>query len=150
MPERREHRRGLPPLFRRLAWVNLLVLLPALAVCSTLAVLAGRWPLLALALPLVLAVGDIALLAGGRKPAPGSAVAEVPRWTPRLTDPAPDQCPVCGMGDLEWWREVDVFTLREGDERHVQPYGLYHAAHRFCAELVPYAAAPGRSGPATG
>jgi hypothetical protein len=69
------------------------------------------------------------------------AAVEPPRWTVRVPNPAPNQCPVCGMDDLAWWREVDVFTLREGEERHVQPYGPYQAAHRFCAELVPYVAA---------
>ena len=54
---------------------------------------------------------------------------------------APDatagQCPVCGMDDLAYWRQLDEWSLREGAERHVQPYGK-REAHRFCKELVPY------------
>lgn len=149
-------RRCLPPFFRRVAWANLLVVALAF-VYTTLDIDAGSLPGPAILLPLALEVGNLGLLAVDSRWRRAAAVAAVeppapPRWTVRVPDPAPDQCPVCGLDDLMWWREVDVFTLREGEERHVQPYGPYQGAHRFCAELVPYVAPPfaylsERSGP---
>jgi hypothetical protein len=100
---------------------------------------------------LVIIVGTIALGATAfaeaaveRASACDEAAPQLPaleKWTARLTDPAPGQCPVCSYDDLAYWHVLDQWSLRVGDECHVQPYGR-HEAHRFCAEFVPYLAPP--------
>lgn len=138
-----ESARGLSPLFRRLAWVTLLVLLPVAALFTTLDVLGGKMSPWMLALPLMLTGGNVGLMARDRRlrSAPPAVEAPVLSWTVRVENPAPGQCPVCGFDDLPYWREADEWSLREGDERHVVEYGK-HEAHRSCADLVPYVEPP--------
>lgn len=57
--------------------------------------------------------------------------------TLRAPDAGPDQCPVCGMGDLDELAADDEMMERGPGRCKVVPYGR-RRAHRDCAEFVPY------------
>lgn len=71
-----------------------------------------------------------------------AAKAEAPQieagpYEPFTRTPERNQCPVCGLDDLENWRTYDRHLALVGDERYVQKWGSYDA-HWSCTQTCPY------------
>lgn len=77
------------------------------------------------------------ILGLGRRTSSKPTVAPDP-WPVLASDAGPDTCPLCGHGDLDYWREMDRIGTEVGlDDAHVVAYGV-RFAHRDCAVLRPY------------
>lgn len=108
--------------------------------------LVGHTTALALAAPLLFAGAGYAVRSCGlrrlrqlqvetAKPEPQQI--ESGTCEPFTRTPGANQCPVCGLDDLENWRLYDRHLTLVGDERYVQKWGD-HDAHWSCVQTCPY------------